>query len=126
MFESDESPIDLIRFIGYVIGVLAVISILFTLFFLWQALLWTMQQSINWAPLIIWAILALIALWACILSRRRARLAGIMLIVIAVILGTWAGIEIERQYIIYVLALDLPLFFAGVLFLFSWWRSRKT
>jgi len=74
---------------------------------------------------IILAVLSILALAGCILSWWREQLAGIMLIVIAIALGSYGGAIAGRHNIIVGLMLSIPLLISGVLFILSARFSRK-
>ena len=72
------------------------------------------------------AVITAVALAGCILSWWRERLTGILLIVTAVVMGTYGGIIAGRNNIVVGLVLGLVYIVPGVLLLISWRLSRKT
>jgi len=74
---------------------------------------------------IILAVLSILALAGCILSWWREQLAGIILIVIAIALGSYGGAIAGRHNIIVGLMLCIPLLISGVLFILSARIPRK-
>ena len=70
------------------------------------------------------AVITAVALAGCILSWWRERLTGILLIVTAVVMGTYGGIIAGRNNIVVGLVLGLPYLIAGVLLLYAWRLSK--
>ena len=93
---------------------------------------WSFSDSLilSSAGVIFSSATLVIALAGCIISWWRLRLAGVLLI--ATSLGlvfnplfirlSWTGYYYIRDYLMF----GSPLLIAGVLFLLSWWLSRKT
>ena len=75
--------------------------------------------------LIIAVVIGAVALAGCILSWRRERLAGILLVSSAAAMGIHVSIFITRNQMLLWLILGLPYLVAGVLFLNAWRLSRK-
>jgi len=85
----------------------------------------------NWEALsdiegIMLAVITAVALAGCIISWWRERFASILLIVTAVVMGTYGGIIAGRNNIVVGLVLCLVYIVPGVLFLISCRLSRKT
>ena len=74
---------------------------------------------------ILLGVLVAIALAGGIVSWWRERLAGILLVLIAIGFGTYSGEIAGRNHIIVGLMIGLPYLIAGVLLLYSWRLSRK-
>ena len=70
-------------------------------------------------------VLAVIALAGCIVSWWRERLAGILLVLVAVGLGIHIGIVAGRNHFPVWLMVGLPYLVVGALFLTSWRLLRK-
>ena len=69
-------------------------------------------------------VITAIALAGCILSWRRERLAGILLVLSAAAMGVHIGICAGRNHLLVWSMLGLPYLVAGVLFLNSWRLSK--
>jgi hypothetical protein len=67
----------------------------------------------------------MVALVGCILSWRRERVAGILLVVTAAALGAHIGIFAGQSHFLAWSMAGLPYLVAGVLLLSSWRLSRK-
>ena len=74
---------------------------------------------------ILLVVFAAIALAVCVVSWWRERLAGILLVLIAIGFGAYSGAIAGRNHIIVGLMIGLPYLIAGVLLLYSWRLSRK-
>ena len=105
-----------------VIGCGAVVFLLGVLFLslMWRAL---------WASDILFLVYLGIALAGCIVSSRRLWLAGTILVLVSFAFGSALGLSSPWGIAVLVAwspEFGLPFFFSGVLFLLSWWLSRKT
>jgi hypothetical protein len=115
------------RVAGRVIAFLAVASILIALLLLAWVLSWTMTD-INYTPIFVMIIITLVALAGFIISWWRILLAGILIVIVSIGLGISWGLFLEPgeyRYLVYIAVFDLPLFIAGLLFLTSWWLSKR-
>ena len=65
------------------------------------------------------------ALAGCILSFWRERMAGILLVLVAIGLGIHIGVYAGRNHFLVWLMLGLPYLVAGGLLLTAWWLERK-
>jgi len=83
-------------------------------------------EALNDIEGIMLVIITAVALAGCIISWWRERLAGILLIITAVVMGTYGGIIAGRNNIVVGLVLGLVYIAPGVLFFVSWRLSRKT
>jgi len=124
---NDNRLVKRIRLAARVIGLLVFGGFLLTL------IVQGIYEAIagNWEALtdiqgIMLAVITAVALAGCILSWWRERFAGILLIVTAVVMGTYGGIIAGRNNIVVGLVLCLLYIVPGVLFLISWRLSRKT
>lgn len=70
-------------------------------------------------------VIGLVALAGCILSWRRDRLPGILLVVTSAGLGAHIGVFAERNHLIVWAMIGLPYLLAGALLLYAWWRSAS-
>ena len=69
--------------------------------------------------------IGIVALAGCVLSWRRDRLAGILLVTTSLGLGIHIGIFAGRNHIMAWSILGLPYLVAGVLLLYAWRLSRQ-
>jgi hypothetical protein len=70
-------------------------------------------------------IIAIAALAGCITSWWRERLAGALLVLVAIGLAIHIGILAEHNHVLAWTVMGLPYLVAGALLLGSWWLSRK-
>ena len=70
-------------------------------------------------------VFAAIALAVCVASWWRERLAGVLLVLVAIGFGSYSGAIAGRNHVIVGLMIGVPYFIAGVLFLYSWRLSRQ-
>jgi len=71
------------------------------------------------------AVLSGLALVSCILSWWRERLAGILLVLIAIALGIHIGAYAARNNFLVWLAIGFPYLIAGGLMISAWWLGRR-
>jgi len=71
-------------------------------------------------------IITVVAVAGCVISWWRERLAGTLLVVVAVGLAIHIGIYAGRNHVLAWIMLGLPYLIAGVLLLGSWRLSRNT
>ena len=72
------------------------------------------------------AALSGLALVSCVLSWWRERLAGILLVLIAIALGIHISLYAGQNHFLVWLAIGFPYLLAGGLLIFSaWWLERK-
>jgi hypothetical protein len=119
-----------LRWTGRVIGLVAAGFLL--VMFIGEAVAEVIDgglEPINQADLvagILIGVLGAIALAGCIVSWWRERLAGILLILVAVGFGIHIGVYAGRNHFLAWLMIGLPYLIAGALLLTSWRLSRKT
>lgn len=95
-------------------------------------LAWLLQMVFRaalWASDILYLVYLGIALAGCIVSWWRQWLAGTLLVLVSFVLGSSLGLLSPwgiASLIAWTWQLGLPFLVAGVLFLLSWWLSRKT
>ena len=119
--------VRLMRWAGRIIGILVAGGFLFVLIAegIAEALEGNMEAFSDIEGIML-AVITAVALAGCIMSWWRERLAGILIIVTAVVMSTYGGIIAGRNNIVVGLVLGLLYITPGVLFLLSWRLSRKT
>ena len=111
-----------IRWAARIIGLLA--AAFFLVFLIGEIVIFmAMQQEMGLIRGVLNAMLVIVAVAGCIVSWWRQWLAGILLILTSFALVI-SGIAVYGFTI--VLLFGSPFLVAGVLFLLSWWLSRKT
>ena len=98
-------------------------------FLLLAWLLQMMWRTKIWPSDILYLVYLGIALAGCIVSWWRQWLAGMFLVLVSFALGSYLGLS--SPWGVAVLAVwspgsGLPFFVTGVLFLLSWWLTKKT
>lgn len=99
-----------------------------TAFLLLAWLLQMVWRASFWASDILYLIYLGIALAGCIVSWWRQWLAGTLLVLVSFVLGSSLGLLSPwgiATLVAWSPQLGLPFFVAGVLFLLSWWLTRK-
>ena len=99
-----------------------------TAFLLLAWLLQMVWRTVLWASDILYLIYLGIALAGCIVSWWRQRLAGTLLLLVSLVLGSSLGLLSPwgtAVLIAWTWWLGLPFLIAGILVILSWWISRK-
>ncbi len=127
MSESSENRLaKRMRRAGRIVGILVIGGFLFALIVsgISEAIAGN-REALGDIEGIMLAVITAVALAGCIMSWWRELLAGIIVILAAVTIGTYGGIIAGRNNIIVGLVLGLLYIAPGVLFLISWRLSRK-
>ena len=111
---------------GRMIGMIA--SGFFLVFVLGEAIGESLSDGegiIETAGILIGA-LSVVALVTCFISWWRARLAGILLVLVSIALGIHIGVYAGHNHFLAWLMVGFPYFVAGGLILTSLWMERET
>jgi hypothetical protein len=110
--------------IGRFIGWLAFAGILIAHIVFWWAMVWTMSYR-NIGGAVGLMVPTAIPLIGLILSHWFLRTAGVIIVLYAIAFGIFVGVSFGPDSILIVFVLGLLILCSGVLFLYSWWLSRK-
>ena len=116
----------LMRWVGRIIGLAA--AGFFLTFLVGEAIGEAISEdggTLNTAGVLL-ASLSALALVSCILSWWRERLAGIMLVLIAIALGIQIGVLAGQNHFLVWLTIGFPYLLAGGLLLSAWWLERRS
>ena len=104
-----------------VLGAIIFLLIAWLLQMVWRPKIWESD--------ILYLVYLGIALIGCIASWWRQWLAGILLVLVSFVFGSYLGLSSPWGLAVLVTwspEFGLPFFVAGMLFLSSWWFSKKT